>query len=224
MHEEQQYLSETVENLLERGLPNVMLVVRHSIRTTIGVPDVKLAYSAPLTAEGQELAWQFGRMLSNDHPATLRFSRVPRCEDTAHFIRRGIIEKGGHCEIVGRREYLEAPYVVDPVQVMEVFVKSGTAGFAERWASGKLGTSMIGNIESTGRSFLDRVLEVGEKENSGTLSIFVTHDLTLLALLSLVFDVTDPEFPWPDYMGGAVLAREEDSLILHYRGMRKPLC
>jgi broad specificity phosphatase PhoE len=221
---EQTYLRDTVTRLLhEEGLPGVMLVVRHSIRTDIDTPDIQNAWMAPLTQEGKELAWKFGRMLANDHPTTLRFSRVPRCEDTAHFVRRGIIEKGGSCEIVGRREYLEAPFVEDPMRVMEVFTSQGTNGFAREWTSGQLGHDVIESIDTAGRSFLDSVLRAGDSENSGTVSIFVTHDITLLALLSLVFDVADPEFHWPAYMGGLVLARRDPGLWLHYAGQEKPL-
>jgi len=221
---EQTYLCDTVSRLLhEEGLSGVMLVVRHSTRADIPRPDVQDAWMAPLTQEGKELAWKFGRMLANGHPSTLRFSRVPRCEDTAHFLRRGIIEKGGLCEIVGRREYLEAPFVGNPVRVMEVFASEGTDGFAREWASGRLGADVIEAIETTGRSFLDSVLRAGERENSGTVSIFVTHDITLLSLLSLAFDVTDPAFRWPAYMGGAVLARRDSGLWLYYAGLEKAL-
>ena len=224
MDSEQTYLRDTVTRLLhEEGVPGVMLVVRHSIRTDIDTPDVQNAWMAPLTQEGKELAWKFGRMLANDHPTTLRFSRVPRCEDTAHFMRRGIIEKGGACEIVGRRVYLEAPFVEDPVRVMEVFASKGTHGFAVEWTSGRLGPEVIESIDSAGRSFLDSILTAGERENSGTVAIFVTHDITLLALLSLVFDVADPEFHWPAYMGGLVLARRESELVLFYDGQEKVL-
>lgn len=224
MDNEQTYLSDVVSRLLhEEGLAGVMLVVRHSTRTDIPTPDVQHAWMAPLTQEGKELAWKFGRMLANDHPSTLRFSRVPRCEDTAHFMRRGITEQGGTCEIVGRREYLEAPFVEDPVRVMEVFAAQGTGGFAREWASGRLGPDVIEAIESAGRSFLEAVLKAGEKENSGTVSIFVTHDITLLALLSLAFDVTDRTFRWPAYMGGLVLARRDSGLFLYYAGQEKAL-
>ncbi len=224
MDSEQTYLRDTISRLLhEEGLSSVMLVVRHSIRTDIDTPDVQNAWMAPLTQDGKELAWKFGRMIANDHPSTLRFSRVPRCEDTAHFMRRGIIEKGGSCEIVGRREYLEAPFVEDPVQVMKVFASQGTSGFAREWASGRLGPGVIEAIDRAGRAFLDSVLKAGDRENSGTVSIFVTHDITLLALLSLAFDVTDPEFHWPAFMGGLVLARRGSGLSLFYDGQEKSL-
>jgi len=202
---------------------SVMLVVRHSIRTDIDTPDVQNAWMAPLTQEGKELAWKFGRMLANGHPTNLRFSRVPRCEDTAHFMRRGIIEKGGSCEIVGRRGYLEAPFVEDPMRVMEVFITQGTDGFAREWTSGRLGPEVIEAIDTAGRSFLDSVLRAGDRENSGMVSIFVTHDITLLALLSLAFDVTDPGFHWPAFMGGLVLARRDSGLCLFYDGQEKEL-
>ncbi len=221
---EQTYLRDTITRLLhEEGLPSVMLVVRHSIRTDIDTPDIQDAWMAPLTQEGKELAWKFGRMIANEHPCTLRFSRVPRCEDTAHFMRRGIIERGGSCEIMGRRQYLEAPFVVDPMRVMEVFATKGTSGFAHEWATGRLGDGVIEAIGSAGRSFLDSVLEAGDRENSGTVSIFVTHDITLLALLSLVFDVTDAAFRWPAFMGGLVLARRDSGLCLFYDGQEKAL-
>jgi hypothetical protein len=104
LKDDQKDLIETISRLIGGGDHSaVTLLLRHSIRNSIDTPDLKLAYTAGLTREGKELAWEFGRNLPNHRRARLLHSPVPRCVDTAHLIRRGIIERGGRCELAGGR-------------------------------------------------------------------------------------------------------------------------
>jgi broad specificity phosphatase PhoE len=221
---EQDYQIETIERLVaEDPTADVILLIRHSTREDISRPDVARAVSAPLTRQGRDLAWSFGRRVPNARPVKLRFSRIPRCVDTAHFIRRGIIEKGGSCEIVGSREYLEAPFVRDPIRVMQAFVEHGQQGFGREWALGNLGTDVIEDIREAGRAVLDNLLASRENDEPGTTCLYITHDLTIAAFLSLGLDVAAGDFDWPDYLGGPVVGLGDARLTVHYRGRTIPI-
>lgn len=65
---------------------------------------------------------------------------------------------------------------------------------------------MIEEPRDAGRRLLRRLLELrAVQRDPATLDLLVTHDLTLVALLSLVRDVADRSFPWPGYLEGFVL-------------------
>ena len=205
--------------LLVADEPDILLL-RHSIREEITGADPSRAVSAPLTKEGRELAWSFGRTLPTSRPIVLSYSRVPRCEDTAHFIRRGVIENSGRCEIEGPRTYLEAPFIQDPLRVMQMFITLGPSGFASEWASGRLGPSIVDDIHSTGRSLLGHLLS---SRDSQSIRICITHDLTIVSLLALALDVSSPTFPWPGYLDGPALTFHDETAVALYRGLKATL-
>jgi len=204
----------------------VILLLRHSVREPIR--HMADAMTAPLTDEGRALARELGRRLGGARPGGARPARfyhspVPRCIDTARRMVEGIAERGGRSETLGTREYLAAPYMRDPARAMGLFVELGGVGFARSWCRGELEEAVIQDHRDAGRALLNDLLDEHQGSEPGTLDIHVTHDLTVAALLSLVYPVGDPDFPWPDYLDGAVLAAEDDALTLCYRGASRVL-
>jgi hypothetical protein len=106
---------------------------------------------------------------------------------------------------------------------MEAFVAYGTRGFASRWASDAFDASVIDEIKNAGRELLERLSGEGRGKNAGPVTICVTHDLTIVALLSLSYDIGSDGFHWPGFLEGAVLSERDSGWSMHYQGADKPV-
>jgi len=187
----------------ELGDPGALLVLRHSIREPIRSPDLSDAMAAPLTDEGRSLAALLAGSLPVARPVVLRHSPVPRCEETARILARGLAARGARVELAGPLEALGAVYVRDPDRVVERFAVLGQRGFARAWGAGELAGTAIDPPRVAGAHLLCELLALRGAE--GSLDLHITHDLTLIGLLSLVTAIDAEALPWPAYLDGILL-------------------
>jgi len=197
-----------------------LLVMRHSVREAIRTADVAAALAAPLTDEGRALARRLGGLLPAATRVRLFWSPVPRCQETAEMIAVGARGTGGTAgpvELVGPRDYLGALYVLDPDALTRRFANLGQDRFLAAWLDAELPESELLPAPEAGRRLL-RALLAERADEARALDIHVTHDLTLLTLLTQVRDVRAEGFPWPGYLEGALLQIDNEELRWDYGG------
>jgi broad specificity phosphatase PhoE len=201
----------------ELGVGGAILALRHSIRDPIRSADLAEAMAAPLTEAGRELAATLAEELPVRLPIRLRHSPVPRCEETAQILAARLAARGAEARLLGPLVSLGAVYVRDPDRVVERFAALGQRGFVRDWSSGGFPASVVEPPRVAGERLLHELLALHRAEPPG-LDLHVTHDLTLVALLSLVEAVGERDFPWPDYLDGILLLREGDGGVRWHHG------
>ena len=194
-----------------------ILVLRHSVREAITVAEVAAAMAAPLTDEGRALSCRLGELLPAAVPLRLFWSPVPRCEETAALIGEGALARGCRVELAGARDYLGALYVLDGDGVTRQFARLGQHRFVAAWLGEKLPAGLLKPAPEAGRQLLAALFDE-HGTDGGRLDLHVTHDLTLVTLLSLVCDVCAAGFRWPGYLEGALLLPRDGELLWDYGG------
>lgn len=209
-------LAAQVRAALEAGSAPIVLL-RHSIREPILSADLRDAMAAPLTVEGRALAAVLAAALPVERPVALRHSPVPRCEETARILAHGLAARGAALRPLASLERLGASYVRDPDEVVARFAALGQRGFVQAWSAGQIARSIIDPPQLAGEELMTELLAL---HADGVLDLHVSHDLTLVALLSLVAAVGDPAFPWPRYLDGVVLSAHDGRLRVRYGAAR----
>jgi broad specificity phosphatase PhoE len=206
-------LAAEVRAELEAGCAPIVLL-RHSIREPILSADLSDAMAAPLTAEGRALAAVLATALPAERPVAIRHSPVPRCEETARILADGLVARGAALRPLASLERLGASYVRDPDGVVARFATLGQRGFVQAWSAGQIARTIIDPPQLAGEELLAELLAL--HADGEPLDLHVSHDLTLVALLSLVAAVDHPGFPWPRYLDAVLLCPREGRLRVRY--------
>lgn len=195
--------------LVPRNLPGILLT-RHSIREQ---PKNGLAgYDVPLTAEGVELAREWGRRL--DRPiSAFCSSPVDRCVKTAEAMAEGAgvdLPISTHGSLVEPGSYVKDLPIAGPY-----FLKLGPLAFARK----HLRNEVRGVLSpKEGALQLLEHLKCG-LQHPGTLSVHVTHDTILASFIYFLRSESEiEEAHWPWMMEGAFLWFEDGVVHWLWRG------
>ncbi|MBN1771635.1 MAG: histidine phosphatase family protein [Deltaproteobacteria bacterium] len=197
-----------------------IVLLRHSVRRPITRTELQSAWKTPLTPRGRALAEAFGRALPAGSRARVWWSPVPRCADTAACLVAGALAAGLPARLAGSQWTLAASYVHDPADLVQRFQTLGPRGFVQAWQAGRLPREVIDPLPIAAAALLRHLLRGSRAARPGTLDLHVTHDLNLVALLSLVRDVTRRTFRWPGYLEGVVLAPRGTGVGWWWNGRR----
>jgi len=206
-----------------RDSSGVGLLIRHARRERIADATAAAAFSAALTDQGREQARAFGAAVSPSSPVRLHYSPVPRCEDTAQLVAEGVVQSGGSATVGGPRRILGASFVKDERRLIATFATLGLRGFMRAWFNGELNPEVTEDPKQAGDALLGALLHSSEEAHPAAVEINVSHDVVVLALLGLAWDVADEAFPWPGFLDGVLYRRSETGAILWYRHEEREL-
>lgn len=181
------------------------LIVRHSIREEIH--DAREPLSQLLTPEGKQLAFDFGTQLCTDKPIRLYHSIVERCKETAEHIAKGF---KGEIVSIQHMDAITGFYVYSPISILTNVNHLGNYEFINQWFKGVYSDKEIMPAFEA-RTFMYKAIV--EKYNPNYLDIFVTHDWNITLLSSLFYDVTEKNYPWPDFMHGLSLSKIQNEFF-----------
>ena len=197
-----------------------LVVIRHAERFAMAAAEMEAAYRTPLTDAGREAARVLGTQLPPDGTLVLHHSTVPRCAETAARIAEGFRGIGGAARDAGDLDALGAEYVRDAAVVLRTFASQGGRAFVHAWCSGELGEDIVQEPQAAGRHVLRTLLALRRDAPPDELHVHVTHDLTLIALLSLVRDVDSRRLPWPPFLDGIAFALRPDGVVWRHGARR----
>jgi broad specificity phosphatase PhoE len=184
-------------------LHDKFIIIRHSIREPI--TDAKDSYRQRLTEEGILLAKQLGNKLSlySDN-FTFYHSPVPRCEQTATFIRDGVYTNRKNTLEVNPFEPLAGFFYRNWDYCAELMNKNE---FTQRWFANEIPSDFIIPIKEAAEIMLTNIIK---KEQKNVTKIFITHDFNVFCLRSLFFN-TYEEMEVPAYLEGIVISGDRKS-------------
>ena len=182
------------------------MVLRHSIREEIS--DTKSIRVAPLTNEGRELAYKFGKLLPNDRFIRIFHSSVQRCKDTAELIYQGFRHNKGSGLIIGEQKFLGGFYMLKREQVLDIMWDLGGSGFIEKWFQERIdGTIIMSPPKKATNEMINSIIQCN-RNNLKEINIHISHDINLILLIDLLYNVLSEDFRWPEYMAGVIIKKE----------------
>jgi broad specificity phosphatase PhoE len=191
----------------------IILILRHSHRDE---PDgLEKAQKLRLTPQGHAIAKKLGENLPSSRPIQIFHSIIWRCEETAQNIHEGFNSIGGASEIKGSLSPLQDAGIKDREFFLNEFTSVPFFDIFYRWVAGfynpNVWTPFIEYCQSTAHIILAQVKNAPENG----LSIFVSHDLNVMALRFGWFGLRPEQ--WVKFLGGFAFTLEgEQTLLLDY--------
>jgi broad specificity phosphatase PhoE len=148
------------------------------------------------------MSYEMGKRLPAGIPIRIFYSFIPRSQQTAEELARGLRENGA--EIL---EYEAIAILVmpefDDETVWENLQPDGknVTEFVNRWADGEFG-DMIESFESYRVRLMEATLERLRKEKDSVMHIHVSHDLGLMALKRILLQRPIDENDREPFQGG----------------------
>ena len=211
-----QSMYQAIELLPDRITP-VTLFTRHSVREMVAGQGLA-GYDLQLTDEGRELAQAWGRYLIENTGRVIEqcmSSPIQRCVDTAALMIQGADQvtqrpNTHNIEIVEQGLLVEpGSFVLDIQQAAPYFRKQGALGFINSFVNNAL-PGMKHPI--TGVADVLELLYNAHPQNSGGLTLAVSHDTIIAAMLAVMRNQMQLEkSDWPEMMEGVFVWFEGDN-------------
>ena len=196
-------------------LEDLSLLIRHAPRHAI--PSGRIGHhDIPLTETGRQMAYLFGQTLPIDATVRLFHSPIPRCEETAEYIQRGLISNEGSVIQMGQRDFLDTIGIVDLKQMVMILEQHGRHYLVRQWLDGKLDNTIMRNPHRIVERTLQEIIASKREKLSPqrTLDVYITHDLNILAAREIVLGVKLENGGWSKYLDGLVLLHHPKSIIV----------
>lgn len=211
-----QSMYQAIELLPDRITP-VTLFTRHSVREMVAGQGLA-GYDLQLTDEGRKLAQAWGRYLIENTGRVIEqcmSSPIQRCVDTAALMIQGADQvtqrpNTHNIEIVEQGLLVEpGSFVLDIQQAAPYFRKQGALGFINSFVNNAL-PGMKHPI--TGVADVLELLYNAHPQNSGGLTLAVSHDTIIAAMLAVMRNQTQlDKTDWPEMMEGVFVWFEGDN-------------
>lgn len=187
----------------------VALLLRHAERPTI--PSGQTGNSIGLTEQGARAAELLGHTLGH-RILRLRTSPVRRCVETAEALRR---DASATIEMVSDTSLGDpGVYVNDPALAWQNWEQWGHEGVIERLVAGS-GMPGMNDPDRAARALSEHM--VRESLGHPGLTVWVTHDIILIATVARLWGVTLDRSWWPAFLEAAALWREGERVVVSYR-------
>ena len=187
----------------------LILVIRHSHREDSA--NAEELSKKLITDLGHRLAFCFGQKLPSRREVELYYIGLPRCRETAQEICQGYIKTGGKATLVTGIQINLVPQGSED-KICDEMVKGGSVEFIKRWIDGKISSEIIMPSEEFRKVLLKETLGCTTGVSSNSLHIYVTHDLHVMTLRSMLFRTTPSTENWTPYLGGFGMALKNNEV------------
>lgn len=205
---------------IPRDTSPVAILVRHAERYPI--KEMRHALIAPLTDRGRNDAASFGLQLSHIGRIDIYHSPVPRCKETAEWIRNGLINGRAEATIVGHLEGLGGPYAVGPWEDLASMVdRMGHSRFVRAWFNGDIPDTLIMPLPQAARHQLNILIDQLRHGDRSTIN--VTHDWNIMAMREYYFNLKHEDIGDPGYLDGLWATLKDDAVRLSCCGFERLL-
>jgi broad specificity phosphatase PhoE len=203
-----------------------VLLIRHAARGDFS--DPRTGNDVPITDAGRAAATQLGleiaQILAPADRVLLAHSPVHRCVQTAAAIHAGLSSGPCSSTLIGAREHLGGPYLVDPKPALDLAAQLG-AWFLRHWFDGTVPESLVQPARDAANEQVVRALELLDQPEGPRLAILVSHDWNLMLVREHYVGVRHEDAGWIDFLDGVAMQRTEDGVAVGYRlqTIRSPL-
>lgn len=203
---------EVIRKLVEKGIENMVVVVRHSARHyDLARPENEPFMS--LTEEGKEYAFNMGTRLPRGYTLQLLSSVLGRCIETAYLLDKGYMSIGGKTRNAVIESKLAPFYVNRPLDLAPIFSDPGL-DFIRYWFEGNVSPDIIIDSKEAARSKVDFLKTKLEQSKPGEIYLGVTHDWNLYLIKEHFLSLRHEDVGEARFLEGIVLYRQDDRLFL----------
>lgn len=206
-----------LRSALDAG-PAVALL-RHGPRGP--VTDPRTGNDVPLTPEGETLARELGNaiggLLQRGDVVHLAHSPVLRCRQTAEAIGGGVSERGARVALVGARDHLGGPYLLETKRALDLAAELGN-GFVRKWFDGEVAAALVQPRAIAARVQVESALDALGDAGGPRLAVLVSHDWNLMLVREHYFGVRHEDAGWIDFLDGVAIQRTSIGFSVRYQG------
>lgn len=201
-----------------------VLLVRHGERAPIIAIDD--AARAGLTAQGYRDAVRCGVELGGSAHGSWRVWHSPlaRCRQSAEGLQEGLVAAGRDVRLVGPLKVAGTPYFHDWDDAVRCLVERGSQRFWADWCAGALPARAVQAAAAAARVQLRALREALTDSDTDTVDVIVSHEWNLLLLEHHYLNIDTSAQPWPGYLDGIVVHREDDALVVTGRVPGQQAC
>jgi len=201
----------------------IAVLLRHPIRAE---PDRhKDYYNIPLAPEGRKMAIEFGKKLPRDKLVRIFHSPIPRCRETAEYIKKGIISSTGTAVLMGEKDFLSAQFIINPKDMINMIEKMGISNFARKWLNRELDKKIMEDPYKVISNMLNGVLYFMQEDSDvrHAIDVHVTHDWNILPIKDILLNIKHEDVGWPDYLDGIILTSDSNDkkITLRWKDVAK---
>ena len=193
----------------------IVLFLRHGERYKI--KTMEDALGALLTDNGKAASYNLGKELAHIDTFNLYHSPIPRCEQTAFEIHKGLNTKDGNSTVTGPLLDLGGPYVKGDWRELSQMVDSmGQSAFLRIWFDGDIPETKMMPLEKAAQNQCN-IIRDQLKKNSGS-AINITHDWNIMIVREYFFNLKHEDIDAPGFLDGIAAFWEGSRMVLFYNG------
>lgn len=191
------------------------LVMRHAQREDI--PLGSFGRDISLTEQGVRSAERLGELLSTRRPGRVASSPIRRCLATAQAISRGAGWTTG--VVTDWRLGEHGPFISEPEIAGRFFMDMGSAEVVRHQLHDDPPPPGLRETAEGVGLLLDFISE--GLDRGGRVSVYITHDAILAALVGWLFKLPVYERGWPNFLDGMIIWRSEDRTHCMWRELQQ---
>jgi hypothetical protein len=216
--------NQLLDHVLNNKSDDLSLLIRHASRQAI--PSGRIGHhDVPLTDTGRQMAHELGQALPSDATVRLFHSPIPRCEETAEYIRRGVISNEGSVILMGKRDFLDTIGIVDLKQMVMILERHGRHHLVRQWLDGKLENTIMRNPHHIVQRTLQEII-ASKRDKSPlqkTIDIHITHDLNILAAREILLGVKLENGGWSKYLDGLIFLHNPHTIMVMWEAYKQKI-
>jgi broad specificity phosphatase PhoE len=188
-----------------------MIILRHSHRNDgVSWEEIK---KLRLTDEGKQAAFDFGYHLSPLRKYRIYSSQFERCMETAREIEKGILQNHGEVKNCGDLRIL-GEFLGKSDRIGDLFMRDMNH-FINSWAACHYSREDIEPLSEYTQRAASIMWKLHKTGDADTIDIFITHDVSIMALEFGWFGWLRNTFEeWVNFLGGFVMQLEKDRIKL----------
>lgn len=199
----------------------LMLIFRHSHREVMHTHEAVMEQG--LTELGKKMSIELGKRIPAVRDAEIYYSFILRCYETAEGISNGFESVGGNVRIMDPERTLMGPNTIDS-EVWKELSPDGqnVTDFVNRWSDGEF-ENRLESFNEFGGALIKHTLKRLLATEDNSVHIHVTHDLSQMCTLRILFDRPLVEKDREPFLGGVGATIEDGRPILFVKGEFYPI-
>ncbi|MBU1341034.1 MAG: histidine phosphatase family protein, partial [Proteobacteria bacterium] len=204
---------ETINNLLDKGIKKLGVLLRHSDR--FFSKDPKSEPFMGLTDDGKTFAVDFGATLRPSPLPKLSSSFMGRCIETAFLIDKGFTKKN-NCDLDHNcMENILSPfYIKDIGKAIQGIEQQGNQIFLRNWFDNRIDEAIMENPEKASDTLCKFMIEQIKNLTDSQIALCVSHDWNIFPVKEFKLGLKHETAGDVGYLDGVVFFEKENNFYI----------